>query len=250
MVQIYRNFMNIVQNKLSEYWIKSQEYFENKGLDTDRPTILMHVRELRNRKDLRSASFVNYVPTIDFLIREGFQVVRIGSMEKNFTDYSRSGFFDFAGKNEIDEKLLYLFTTSKGFIGTSSGPNVLAMALGCPTLVTNLTSVSRNSFSFPNAMYLPKIINKKSGLGKLNDYFSPEVGYGEMSKGYLSRLGIELRENDKNEILNSTKYFIEHFDNMENTLKNRTIKEIDPIRKQCDALSYGQLVPAFIDKVM
>jgi putative glycosyltransferase (TIGR04372 family) len=241
-------FRDDVIHKMPRYWENCQVELRSHGLNVEDKFFVLHVRDPLENRNLRSASINNYVGAINYLIKQGYKVVRIGTFENRIVDFQRKGFIDLSALKESSECLLYLLLSCVGFIGTTSGPKTLSLAFGVPTLVTNLTSVARNSFSFPEAMYLPKILSGRHKNIELEDYFQPEVGFGEMSRGYLHRRGLALRENNRFEILAATEYFMSKIMTGNKFRFTSQAGKLLEARINNQALTYGELVPTFLEK--
>lgn len=153
----------------------------------------------------RNAFIINYKKTIEFLISEGYNVVRIGDY-KSFTLPFINGFIDLTQKKyskDIDIKLL---SNTKFHIGTSSGPINIPPMFGKPVLLTNAVNPTTN-FRYPNSLLIPKVwINKNN---------NKEITYHELLKSDLRLIEdhteldkFRLRENTCDEILFATKDII------------------------------------------
>jgi putative glycosyltransferase (TIGR04372 family) len=115
------------------------------GLDGDRPLVTLHVREATSKADVdrdkdvvRNASVAAYVPAIDWLVSEGYQVVRIG--DPSMTPVRREGVVDLAHAPARSLGLdVFCVRRSAFFVATDSGPYNLALLCDTPCLGTNMT---------------------------------------------------------------------------------------------------------------
>ncbi len=185
--------------------------------------ITLHVRgrgiKKANAKTIngRNAFILNYKKTIEFLISEGYNVVRIGDF-KSFSLPFIDGFIDLTQKKyskDIDIKLL---SNTKFHIGTSSGPINIPPMFGKPVLLTNAVNPTTN-FRYPNSLLIPKVwINKNN---------NKEISYKELLKSDLRLIEdhtefdeFRLRENTCDEILFATKDMLNLLDDPYNSGKS------------------------------
>lgn len=239
-----RKLRTRLESRMPDYSQKAVYELTKIGVDLSAPFIILHVRSAKSGNDSRGASIISYVPSIQFLTELGIQVIRVGSFEKSFIAYQDKNFFDLAGIPQSSELLLYLMLHANGFIGTTSGPYFLSLLLDCPTLVTNLTSAGRNSFSFPKALYLPKSVIIDGNFGTLSQHLSGALGLGEMSNGHLRRQHIELRENTKEQLLGATKEFFDLL-GTHNWDAKRTIDNV-----RFGAVTRGNFANAFLEQIL
>jgi putative glycosyltransferase (TIGR04372 family) len=232
---------------MNEYWHSSREKLSQLDLAPGVPFVVLHVREIRNRKDIRNASILNYFDAIQYVLDAGFKVVRIGSAESSLPHRAPPGLIDLGGLPEANCLLLYLLIECKAFIGTSSGPNVLAQMLGTPSLLTNMTSLARNTFSFPYTLYLPKVVSTNGKIAGIENYYSSRNAFGEMTDSSLARIGMNIRENTKKEILDATRDLLI---GLEGDLTHSKDTDRNSMRHRLldlGSLTTGNLAPSFLE---
>jgi putative glycosyltransferase (TIGR04372 family) len=113
------------------------------GVDPDRPFVTLHVREPGFNRNSRIATLnrnadpATYLPAIDRLIAQGYQVVRMGDASmaplpprQGLVDYARSS----AKRPDLD---MALVATCGFHIGTSSGLSLMPVLFDRPVLFTN-----------------------------------------------------------------------------------------------------------------
>ena len=67
------------------FLLRTNEYYNNIGLSH------------RNEKmEFRNVKYTNYLPTIDYLIKKGFKVIRMGKGTKEIFPYHDNNFIDYA----------------------------------------------------------------------------------------------------------------------------------------------------------
>lgn len=230
---------------VTDYWEVASQELESLGLNLEEPFVVLHVRGLKSR-DLRGASPQNFIPSIEYLLREGIQVVRVGSRESQLSGFTSKGFFDLSNQNSSIHLLLFLLLNCKALIGTQSGLSMAALMLSCPSLITNTIAIGRNTFSFPQTIYLPKIMTEDGESASLERYLSPEIGFADATEGFLRSRNIELRENSKSELLVATKEFISGTLANSWNLIDWEECELNRKRKQWGAVTLGKLSENFI----
>tara|TARA_B100000212_G_scaffold342165_1_gene328025 strand:+ start:491 stop:1987 length:1497 start_codon:yes stop_codon:yes gene_type:complete len=218
--------------------------------------VTLHVRgrdiSKQNSRSMhaRDAFIFNYKKTIEYLISNGFNVVRIGEY-KSFPLPYINGFIDLTQKiygNEIDFQLL---SNTKFHIGTSSGPLNVPPMFGKPVLLTNAVSPKLN-FRYPNSFLIPKVwINKKN---------QNELSFHDLLKSDLHLIEYHsevdqyiLRENTSNEILSAVKDMLKlvHKDQNSNNLFLDICKKYDYYLSKNNIapnINDMPLAPSFLEK--
>lgn len=161
---------------------KSESLLARLGVSPGDPMVALHVREPRARlRDHRSAEIDTFLPAIHELTNAGVKVVRFGSA--NMTPLPKiPGLIDLVSSLPNDSQLDFAVMNRAIFmVSTMSGPVALASAMGLPTLVTNATSIARNTLtSGPATRYLPKkFLDEKGRLLTLSRNLQSPLGYWE-----------------------------------------------------------------------
>ena len=218
--------------------------------------VTLHVRgrdiSKENAKSVnaRNAFIFNYKKTIEFLISNGINVVRIGDYNSYPLPYI-NGFIDLTQEiynKNVDFKLL---SNAKFHIGTSSGPLNVPPMFGKPVLLTNAVNPKLN-FRYPNSFLIPKVWQNKEDLN--------EVSFHKLLKSDLQLIEDHtefdkyiLRENTSNEILLAAKDMVRFLS--ENSNANNLFLEL--CQKYDIYLSKNHippndkdmpLAPSFLDK--
>ena len=178
--------------------------------------VTLHVRDqnfYNRKKSLRDADINTYKDTIEYLIKNGYSVVRLGhsnsskvnfDFDKNFFDYSKSPF----KSPEID---VFLLSHCIFFIGCSSGPADI------PKLFS-INSCNVNHYTAPNAFNfmtgdltsIKKIKYKKNKKLVPFDLLLKDPLAKNPSEKILEELGLFVEDNTSDEILQTVKEFINH----------------------------------------
>ncbi|PKH00832.1 TIGR04372 family glycosyltransferase [Paraglaciecola sp. MB-3u-78] len=127
------------------------KYLKQIGIDSTAKIVCLHVRDSEylakkstknfSYHDYRDASVDNYLPSINYLINQGYTVVRLGVISNQHLNFQSSSYFDLTTlgdfedvKNAVD---VFLLSHCHFFIGTTSGPSSLAAVFDTPTLSVN-----------------------------------------------------------------------------------------------------------------
>jgi len=230
-----REFYKKYSSKKSPFYFKlrgkdmdlGDEIMEVLGVPKNKKIVTLHVRENGYVPELKYHSFRdcninNCVKAIDYLIKKGYYVIRLGdpTMKKlilnssNYIELSHSEF-----THTIAE--LYLISKAEFHIGTGSGVWHIAQTCGTPILSLNTElpfCVWGNEYDIelPRVFY-SKIFNRNLSVYELAN--SDILTYSETNQ-YKSS-GLKLIENNEDVVLESTKEMIN------NIKENNTGSNID-----------------------
>jgi putative glycosyltransferase (TIGR04372 family) len=121
---------------------RGKELCRRNKIDLSRPIVVVHAREhsyheLRGQT-YRNTDIRNYVPALRNLIRQGYQVVRIGDAKMVSVARDVSGLIEVRRLSEYNSVLdPYLISLCQFMISCQSGPCSYARVLGKPNLVVN-----------------------------------------------------------------------------------------------------------------
>ncbi len=219
------------------------------GLPKDAWFVGLHIRNAGSQPNRRNQPNESYIPAIERINRLGGWVIRIGdatmaplSESKMFIDLAR-------GPKHFNFLHPYVLAASRFFIGTTSGPSFVAPFFGTPCLITNVTSIGRNTLrSSKNSIYLPKKVNSGDlGTLSLNKTLRSPEGFGELSLRELSKFGLSLQPNTAQEIDAAVnEMYLRLTDQFEpNESLNKVVQEI---RGGLEFASTGEFSQTFIGK--
>lgn len=185
------------------------------GVEPNRPIVCIHARESgywARTGDLthstKNADIASYIPAIQYLADNGFQVVRLGDASMKRLPPLKF-VFDYAHSEHKGDFLdLYLLTRSTFSLCTSSGPFTVASMFNIPVLATNWVSAHTLPF-LPRDLILFKKFRYRDS-GKLLSFSELlNLDYGEFSYYNLQRKNIEVVDNTPAELLNATMEMLE-----------------------------------------
>jgi putative glycosyltransferase (TIGR04372 family) len=120
------------------------------GLDPAAPIVTLHVRESGYRRrgadrqrhvdGLRDASIETYRPALDWLLSQGYRVIRLG--DRSMTPCAWPGVVDVATAPwRTDAFELWAMLRSRFFIASDSGPYFLSVLCDVPSVAVNVVQV-------------------------------------------------------------------------------------------------------------
>lgn len=164
----------------------------------------LHVRIEKNLK-LRNGNFINYIPAIKYLIKNGYEIVFFSTTNPNLS-LEGFNFFDL-NIDENKRKQIYYLINSEIFFGQISGPFFLANFLDKKLIITDLVVFNHLLISSKFVVITKKFIKNKK-LMKLNEIFNNNLEC-IWDKNILENLNIKSLDNNDQEILEATKEMIE-----------------------------------------
>jgi putative glycosyltransferase (TIGR04372 family) len=153
---------------------KARQVAAGLGIDDNTKVVTLHMRErgwrtagknphVEQASEHRNVNIESYLPAIDYLVSQGYMIVRIG--DPTMTPISREGLIDIATSSQRNDLLeIYLIMKSFFLITCDSGPPKVAELLNVPTLAVNIVYLIGNYPIRSNCIYiLKKVINKYDG---------------------------------------------------------------------------------------
>ncbi len=121
---------------------KGRAFCGRHGIDPDRALVVLHARDHGyhriEKQDFRNAEIANYLPAIEYLLGQGYQVIRIGDANMRRLPVAARGFHELPFMDGYHHALDPFFVAHCRFmIGCQSGPCSYARALGTPLLSVN-----------------------------------------------------------------------------------------------------------------
>lgn len=111
-------------------------------IDLNKPIITLHARDQGYhaiaKQGFRNSPIQDYVPAIEHLLKDGYQVVRLGDTKMPRLHIHAPGYFEIPNMDRYENGLDPFFIKHSLFmIGSQSGPCSYARALGVPVLSVN-----------------------------------------------------------------------------------------------------------------
>jgi putative glycosyltransferase (TIGR04372 family) len=117
------------------------EFLTQYGLSNSDEFIVLHLREEgyydSYQHKYRNVNIENYNESIDWLLKQGLKVVRIGHSKMTPLE-PRHGFIDLTISERPSEVDIYLCAKAKFYYGSSSGPYSISFNFNVPSLLTSL----------------------------------------------------------------------------------------------------------------
>lgn len=159
----------------------------------------------------RNSNIENYIDSINFLLKKGYIVFRMGKISEKKINVKHKNFFDYSNSNYRSDFLdIWLLKRCDLCISTSSGLDEVARLFCKPTIIVNFVNFySFNSFS--QTITYPKILKKNGKNLETVDYFNLKNVFGKSED--FKKNNIEIKEYNKNELLEIFKEAIQIFEN-------------------------------------
>ena len=183
------------------------------GIPIDAAIVTINVREAGwfneyraadDSKDPKNADIETYFPAISFIIDKGYYVVRLGDKNmRPLTNVSPQLIDAPFHPDYTDLADPYFIASSVFFIGTASGPFVLADSFGIPKIATNMP-ILETAWAWENDLYIFKKYYSKQLKRNLSfeEILLLPVPFHTSE---LEKLNLELTNNTSEEILAATK---------------------------------------------
>jgi len=189
------------------------------GVPEDAWFVTLHVREGGfMREDIhppqvRNADIETYMPAIESIVERGGWVIRLGDpLMKEMTpmpgviDYGHSVF-----KSEWMD--VFLCAKCRFFVGTGSGPRLVAPAFGVPVVVTNMAPIRMVMTYSSRNIFIPKLLwsEKEERYLTIAEALSSRAGCMYFVKE-LEETGVRTVENTSEEINDVVVEMLDRFD--------------------------------------
>ena len=241
-INVTRQLMKNVKNKKFDYFkISADDHDKGKnilkkiGIPEKTWYVTLHVRQGKGNELFNSNPFT-YIKAIKEIIRRGGYVFRVG--DKSMTPLPKiDGLIDYPFTEHKSEFFdIFLASTCRFCIGTSSGYWSVPTFFGKPVLLTNYLPFFDYYQLGEKSLFLPKNFidkNTKKIISKEKLFKFP---LGNLATNIqLEQNNIDIIDNSEDEIFQST---VEMIENMENKqINERFTNTNEKFRKQLDALN-------------
>ena len=158
-------FIKFSQEEESRGWALLRE----KGINLNDEIICVHTRDEAYMKKwqpdashtfrkIRNTDSDILIKSIEYLIGEGFKVVRIGSEAEKRIPIESDQFWDYAMDDHDEFMDLFLMSVSKCLIATCAGVTMAAMAFGKPCLLFDHFPIMTEMYNSRKRILVPKKI--------------------------------------------------------------------------------------------
>ena len=209
------------------------EHLDSFGISASDKLVCLHVRDSAYLKrkfpnqdwsyhNYRDAKITTYKESIEYLIDQGYKVIRIGAETDQKLDLISSSYLDFcANRSSAHGDFIELFLLSECvfFIGNYGGPYGVAPLFDTPTLVVNGAPVQ---VTYPKHCHLiPKLLFKDDELVSMGDIINGKRLSGDasipiascFSGDDLNRHGYKYRDNSSADIIRAVSEFEQRIGN-------------------------------------
>ena len=187
------------------------ELFDKIGIKKNDKLVCISNREIGyskiddNQFDYRNCSIQNYLKTVKFMNKLGIWVFRIGN-NRTILNYENSKYIELNQLDYYKRSSEFLLSSKCEFhLGTTSGVNIFATIFNRPTLITNNIPLASNHWLKKDLLILKKYKKRNSNQYlKFSKIIEMRLENNFKSENFF-RKGIDLVENNEDEILNLVK---------------------------------------------
>jgi putative glycosyltransferase (TIGR04372 family) len=228
------------------YLWSARQQLRELGLPDTAWFVGLHIRNEGPAHLRRNQPDSSYKEAVDLVKSMGGWIIRIGDMTmskfpptKNLIDLSQ-----IPGSQFMHE---YVLAKAKFLIGTTSGPTWVAPLFGTPVLVTNATSIARNTHTMSeNTLFLPKHIHTGNREWTFEEILQHNEGYAEDNFDPGER-NYNFRSNSSMEIKNAVQEMFLRLDGIHHQNKIELNQRISRIRKDAKAVGQGEISSTFVE---
>ena len=237
--QLDQNYVEKSRAKLRKFGLTPQDWF-----------VGLHIRDGGRIPALRNQQIENYFPAIKEITNRGGWVIRIGGVGMPPLPEMPRVIDLTTQPNALREVHLFVLAKSKFFIGTCSGPQFFPSLFGVPTLFTNQIGVGRSILTFSkHSIHLPKHYLRNDGRkAALSEMLNSPFGYGELTLKEFANLGINVKENSKDEIRLATLEMFSRIDGLSQDIDNEFDKRVADIRSVLWWASKGRFASSYLQE--
>jgi putative glycosyltransferase (TIGR04372 family) len=221
------------------------EHLEAFDITTNDKLVCFHVRDSAylnskfsdrdwSHHDYRDADITTYKESIEYLIEQGYKVIRIGAETNQKLDLASPDYFDFCisrSSTNGDFIEVFLLSECSFFIGNYGGPYGVAAVFDTPTIVVNAAPAVIPYLK--NGHYIPKLLLKNNELVSFIDIANGANISDENSIPIISCLSekdlsahyFKYKDNNSTDILRAVSEFEKRISNgiFDGTLTNEQI---------------------------
>lgn len=233
--------------KLRDQYIEKAEHDLNKiGLPRNSWFVSLHIRNDSDFYGRRSQPISSFIPSIKRIAELGGFVIRIGGPEmEQFPPLPN--LIDITKRSELMGLHSYILAHAMFHLGTCSGPSTVAPLFGTPVLMTNCTSLGRNTSSLSeNSIYLPKKYFEKNRYWSFRKILSSSEGYSEVNVNQRNK-NLALISNTETEILNATNEILDAI-TKSTLIPSQFDLTVKKIRQESNAVSFGRFSESFLEE--
>ena len=179
------------------------QYLSSKGLTPDDWFVALHTRwSGEGLEQERNVDINSYREMVEWIIGQGGFVFKVGLPDLQTMNFEHPQYIDYSNSREQNEVLdIFLSSSCRLFVATSSGLSHLAMSFGAPVLHTNITNLGVYPF-YPKSKFIPKI---RIGFNNAQRAFSYDLqsGFYDVDHVDKSIRNYTTRDNNSEEILDA-----------------------------------------------
>ena len=180
------------------------------GINPDKPYVCLIVRDGGHYKskgetesqgyELFNFDIDTFIPAVQHLVDEGFQVIRMGSGFEKPISESVYGLIDYARSKFRSEFMdVYIAATCEFAVSTQTGPDAVCMLSRRPVLYVDVTSYSQFFFGSKLATWFPARLYMNGKMLNLSEIVNSEIAWFK-DPNLFSKNGISQQKSSSNEL--------------------------------------------------
>jgi putative glycosyltransferase (TIGR04372 family) len=180
------------------------------GINPDKPYVCLIVRDGGHYKskgetesqgyELFNFDIDTFIPAVQHLVDEGFQVIRMGSGFEKPISESVYGLIDYARSKFRSEFMdVYIAATCEFAVSTQTGPDAVCMLFRRPVLYVDVTSYSQFFFGSKLATWSPARLHKNGKILNLSEIVNSEIAWFK-DPNLFSKNGISQQKSSSSEL--------------------------------------------------
>ncbi|MBT5264069.1 MAG: TIGR04372 family glycosyltransferase [Rhodospirillaceae bacterium] len=186
---------------------RANAFLGNLGKTDDEPMVILHVRDMTflpqaSHHTFRCAHIANYRPAVDWLIEQGYWVIRIGEPDSASLEHPSPRVLEIARRADYEGWMDLAFSALCRFaITCQSGPEAMVRIYGRPSLMLNIPPVQLVPHA-PGDIFTFKHVRETATGERLpfSEIVARALPMFSTSEEFDAR-GLEVEENSAEEIL-------------------------------------------------
>jgi len=189
------------------------------GINPNQPYVCLIVRDgghYASKGDVENSGYEllnfdidTFVPSVKYLVNEGFQVIRMGSGNEKPIAETIDGVIDYAKSHSRSEFLdVYIAATCEFAVSTQTGPDAVCMLFRRPVLYVDVTRYSQFFFGMKCATWTPARLFKNEKLLSLSEIASSDIAWFKEPTEFLLN-GVVQQKSSPNELLQIVQSYVE-----------------------------------------
>ena len=182
--------------------VRDDKYLASEGLHGDGTS---RAYERRAYHDYRNSEINSYLPAIEWLVKQGVWVIRMGKVMAKPLPTGLDRVIDYAFDPDKSDLLdIWLFANCTGCVSTASGPDMIPLVYGKPLLFVNALPLA-GFLSYANSIWVPKPLRWRDSGELLS--IAEHLTNGFLRSAKYDEAGINILDMTPSEITSAVQEF-------------------------------------------